>query len=1040
MLQAITKRLKRGKRGISTVIVIMLSLVLVVVIVSNVVLWSYQMNQVDMDRIQETLSLTNVERPRSPWFTAQNEFSISAGSILSGTYADTASLDELHETFYEEAQQGSDVYSPLGYRPVGSTSYVSGSVADLSSNNGVYMNFRSNASGTSNNNFYPSSYALSGSTRTVSGALADLQADDGGYMTYRSYVSASSATSKTEAFIAYRSNTSSGLSFPKNRLWDGDTDAWGSESEMATAGSDIRWVRTAVCPISERALEKIVVTLSDDGYLNAYVWDGTSWNVTNYIGYVGTPANAYKCFDITYETTSGKALLVYGISSTDTARDLAYKTWTFGTGWSSEYYIDDTEHTTNIQYYWVELASNPTSGSNEVTMVALDGTDSDGNGWVWNVSSWGSIYELDGTVSTTTRECVAVAYESQSGRAWTAVGSGSNASMFSMRSQTGGIWNATKESPNVGGTPYWCTLKSDPASNQLMLTSVDSGSDLNTVYWSGDGDWSAPIEHDASVDYNAYRCADFAWEPTGGKGLLVWGTASGSISRKTFTAPSTWGSAATVNYTGTKAWIQLRTNTRTVGGDAKILGAVLNSAFDIGAISWDGTAFTIISEATFTAGTTAVTYECFEMEYNIFGDPTEFTSEFEFTGASNTESWTQLTWTIDSSSTTADTNAVLQLYNYHAGQYPTSGDGYMTGTVGTDDVTMSQNITANPTYFRDGSGNWAMKIKIVKATAQQFDWKGDLASFTTPHTTGYTCEVEFSGTSDTQSWMQLDWTADLSFTTPDVTTTLQLYNYAASRYPTSGDGYITGTLGQTDVTKNQTITANPTNFRDTNGNWTMKIRGTKATDTPFELKIDWIEFKTIISKASRLDIDNNFTIDPSTCPRDSICGIEIQTRYNVTGNTERWFLKAYNWATSNFTDIGFNNTAGDAPTLNGWNDYAIIVMADWTDYVRSDGVVRIEFVDQRSSIDQATVEIDFCGARAIMDGACINIKNSSPLSIHIVALWITNSTSHQHYDTDLFLNSGESTEYIREDLSLPQDVFIVKVITERGNIAVFASG
>ena len=930
-------------------------------------------------------------------------------------------------------------YSALGYRPVGSTGYVSGSIADLNSNNGVYMNFRSYTSGTSTNNFYPSSYALSGSTRTVSGALADLQADDSGYMTYRSYVSAFSATSKTDAFIAYRSNTSSGLSFPKSRLWDGDTGAWGSESEMATAGSDIRWVRTAVCPISERALEKIVVTLSDDGYLNAYVWDGTSWNVTNYIGYVGTTANAYKCFDIAYETTSGKALLVYGISSTDTARDLAYKTWTFGTGWSSEYYIDDTEHTTNIQYYWVELASNPTSGSNEVTMVALDGTDSDGNGWVWNGSSWGSIYELDATVSTTTRECVAVAYESQSGRAWTGVGSGTNASMFSMRSQTGGIWNATKESPNVGGTPYWCTLKSDPASNQLMLISVDSGSDLNTVYWSGDGDWSAPIEHDASVDYNAYRCADFAWEPTGGKGLLVWGTLSGSISRKTFTAPSTWGSAATVNYTGTKAWIQLRTNTRTVGGDAKILGAVLNSAFDIGAISWDGTAFTIISEATFTADTTIITYECFEMEFNIFGDPTEFTSEVEFTGASNTESWTQLTWTIDSSATTANANAIFQLYNYQTGQYPTNGDGYMTGTVSIDDVTMSQNITANPTYFRNGSGNWKMNVTIAKATAQQFDWKGDLARFTTPHSTGYTCEVEFSGASDTQSWVQLDWTADLSFTTPDVTTTLQLYNYVASQYPTSGDGYITGTLGQTDTTKNQTITANPTNFRDTNGNWTMKIRGTKTTDTPFELKIDWIEFKTIISEASRLDIDNNFTIDPSACPRDSICGIEIQTRYNVTGNTERWFLKAYNWATSNFTDIGFNNTAGDAPTLNVWNDYGIIVTADWTDYVSSEGVVRIEFVDQRSSIDQATVEIDFFAVRALKDGTCISMKNSSPLSVHIVAVWITNSASHQRYDADMFLNSGESSTYVREDWTLPQDTYIVKVVTERGNVAVFSN-
>jgi hypothetical protein len=109
------------------------------------------------------------------------------------------------------------------------------------------------------------------------------------------------------------------------------------------------------------------------------------------------------------------------------------------------------------------------------------------------------------------------------------------------------------------------------------------------------------------------------------------------------------------------------------------------------------------------------------------------------------------------------------------------------------------------------------------------------------------------------------------------------------------------------------------------------------------------------------------------------------------------------------------------------------------DYVRSDGVVRVEFSDEGLHTDQTIAEIDFLGTRAIMNGACISIKNSSPLSIHIVAVWITNS-SHQRYDVDLFVNSGESIEYIREDISLPQDAFIAKIVTERGNIAVFASG
>jgi hypothetical protein len=271
-----------------------------------------------------------------------------------------------------------------------------------------------------------------------------------------------------------------------------------------------------------------------------------------------------------------------------------------------------------------------------------------------------------------------------------------------------------------------------------------------------------------------------------------------------------------------------------------------------------------------------------------------------------------------------------------------------------------------------------------------------------------------------------------------VTTTLQLYNYNASQYPTIGDGYITDPLGQTDTTKNQTITDTPTNFRDTNGSWKIKITGTKTTDTPFELQIDWTEFKATTSDVYRLSINNNFTIDLLTYPREYLHGIEILIRYNPTEDAERWFLRAYNWATASFSDTGFNITGGNQPTRDEWNEYAIAVTDNWADYVSSDGVIRIEFFDEGLTTNQTVVGIDFFGARAIIDGTRLDLKNSSPLSLHIVAVWIENSTTHQRYDADLFLNSGESTTYIRADIILPQDAFLAKVVTERGNIAVFS--
>ena len=881
-MQAITKRLKRGKRGISTVIVVMLSLVLVVIIVSNVVLWNFQMNQLDIDRMQETLSLTNVARTTTPWLTAQNEFSISAGKILSGTYTDTKVSDGLHETFREEPQ-GSEGFNPSSYLTVGSTSYVSGSITNLISNDGVYMNFRSYSS-----------------------------------------------TLQTDAFIAYRDNATATIDAPKERTWTGASTAWGSQDDLPTAGSPVRWVRVAYCPLESRSYEKIVVTLSDDGYLDAYIWDGTTWTVTNDIASPGTTANAYKCFDVAYEKTSGRALLVY--SRGTTTNEIGYTIWTYGSGWGSEQLLD-LPYTSGI-VRWVSLASCPgtradTGDDNEIALMYLD-ANVDVYGYTWNGSTWGNMSATavwDATAAIATEECIAVEYEQTTGEAMF-IWADSTSTDFYYRTWNGAALssNTLLDITTAGGVGNWVTLKADPVSDDLLFMVVDAGSDLNTAYWDGSA-WTARAEHDATVDTNAQRPADFAWEPAGGKGLLVWGTTAGQITYKTFTAPDTWGPQQNPTMgANIHPWIQLRTNTRSIAGDTLILGAVLEgTVFDLGAIRWDGTTFTIIGTNTITADTTVITYECFEIRFRIFEPPTQFT-----------------------------------------------------------------------------------------------------------------CEVELSGTANAQNWTQLEWTADLAFTTPNVTTTIQLYNFATSQYPTIGDGYMADSIGQTDVTRNQTITANPTYFRDSGNKWKIKITGTKTDTVPFELKIDWVRFKVAPSDSCRLDINNSFIIDPATYPRSDIYGIEIRIRYNVTGNGERWFLKAYNWAAASFSDAGFNTTGGSQPALGEWNEYAITVTAQWSEYVNGENVVRVEFFDEGLNTNQTVVGIDFLGVRATMSDAQVEIKNSSPLTIHIVAIWITDATNHQHYSVDLFLNSGESAEYAIE--SLPQGAFVAKVVTERGNTAVFSSG
>ena len=71
-------------------------------------------------------------------------------------------------------------------------------------------------------------------------------------------------------------------------------------------------------------------------------------------------------------------------------------------------------------------------------------------------------------------------------------------------------------------------------------------------------------------------------------------------------------------------------------------------------------------------------------------------------------------------------------------------------------------------------------------------------------------------------------------------------------------------------------------------------------------------------------------------------------------------------------------------------------------------------------------------------GISVDVKNTGAFSLHIVAVWVSNSTLHQRYSADVFLNAGESAACNLTDIIVPQGVLLTKVVTERGNMAVFS--
>ncbi len=193
------------------------------------------------------------------------------------------------------------------------------------------------------------------------------------------------------------------------------------------------------------------------------------------------------------------------------------------------------------------------------------------------------------------------------------------------------------------------------------------------------------------------------------------------------------------------------------------------------------------------------------------------------------------------------------------------------------------------------------------------------------------------------------------------------------------------------------------------------------------------------SPPRELDINGTFSIDLSVYPLSHIQSVEIQLRYRVDDTSEKWFLKAYNWTSRTYIDRGFNTTAGHTPNV-GWNYYAVNLTNKWRSYVQNDGKIIIKVHDQSPDSTRTNIDVDFLGIRAVVAAALFTFQNKGSRTVHLVSLWVNNSTVHKRYDVDVFVDSAETCSYQRVDILLPSEQYSVKVVTERGNTAVYTAG
>ncbi len=170
----------------------------------------------------------------------------------------------------------------------------------------------------------------------------------------------------------------------------------------------------------------------------------------------------------------------------------------------------------------------------------------------------------------------------------------------------------------------------------------------------------------------------------------------------------------------TNRWSQTSQQYKGVGSDKAVTSGVVATSWSTSR-SVSSVAIAVLLEPTPGSGTT---YIC----------------DAEFSGSSNTETWNNIAWTIDSSATTDNVDIIYQLYNYRTGQYITSGDGYLTDILGTSDSIKTQTISTSLSDYRDALGNWKIMVNATKLSTQ-FDLRLDLVKYSI-NQTNYALNLE----------------------------------------------------------------------------------------------------------------------------------------------------------------------------------------------------------------------------------------------------------------------------------------------------------
>lgn len=283
-------------------------------------------------------------------------------------------------------------------------------------------------------------------------------------------------------------------------VWDGAT--WSAPADITTPqnGAALH-LYLAAKPNSN---EMVLVAGNAAGESYAMVWNGSSWGNGVTLETLGVLTD----FNAAYEQQSGNAMVVYGAASLGGA----YRTWN-GSTWSAAGAFSAPAGE-SLAPRWFVTATDP--NSDRVALGVLTwGDGSNSHVWldVWDGSAW----QTPQTATTTQNPdmlypSVGVAFERWRGRALAVYMPNTSTDIYDYRLWTVvGGWSSAMSGPDINANAHAIHLEHDPYSNAIMLSSVDSDSDINFALWNG-ASWDPRVEMDSDAGTNLGQPIAFAFD------------------------------------------------------------------------------------------------------------------------------------------------------------------------------------------------------------------------------------------------------------------------------------------------------------------------------------------------------------------------------------------------------------------------------------------------------------------------------------------------------------------------------------------------